>query len=221
MSQSSAKLQEPSMEEILASIRRIISDETAASDEARAAPRALREVKAQPAPAEPPAVLVAPVAVEPARDISQEAVDEILSSADGMSRLSGQEPGVLELTEAVEAPAVAAVRAMEAADVVFREPDAPAFAASPPERQEEPTHAPQPQPASDADALMSAQTTAAVSAAFDSLTNTFFARNARTIEDLVREMLRPMLKHWLDDNLPSLVERMVRAEIERVSRGGR
>ena len=44
-------------------------------------------------------------------------------------------------------------------------------------------------------------------------------KNARTLEDLVKEMLRPMLKSWLDDNLPSLVERIVRAEIERVSRG--
>ena len=43
--------------------------------------------------------------------------------------------------------------------------------------------------------------------------------NARTLEDLVKEMLRPMLKSWLDDNLPSLVERIVRDEIERVSRG--
>ena len=43
--------------------------------------------------------------------------------------------------------------------------------------------------------------------------------NARTLEDLVKEMLRPMLKNWLDDNLPQLVERIVRAEIERVSRG--
>ena len=42
---------------------------------------------------------------------------------------------------------------------------------------------------------------------------------ARTLEDLVKEMLRPMLKSWLDDNLPGLVERIVRAEIERVSRG--
>jgi cell pole-organizing protein PopZ len=39
------------------------------------------------------------------------------------------------------------------------------------------------------------------------------------VDELVREMLRPMLKAWLDDNLPSLVERLVRAEIERVSRG--
>ncbi len=43
--------------------------------------------------------------------------------------------------------------------------------------------------------------------------------NARTLDDLVEDMLRPMLKSWLDDNLPSLVERLVRAEIERVSRG--
>ena len=40
-----------------------------------------------------------------------------------------------------------------------------------------------------------------------------------SLEDLVREMLKPMLKAWLDDNLPNMVERLVRAEIERVSRG--
>ena len=41
------------------------------------------------------------------------------------------------------------------------------------------------------------------------------------IERLARESSRPMLKTWLDDNLPSMVERLVRAEIERVARGGR
>jgi cell pole-organizing protein PopZ len=41
----------------------------------------------------------------------------------------------------------------------------------------------------------------------------------RTLEDIVRELMRPMLKTWLDDNLPSMVERLVRAEIERVARG--
>jgi cell pole-organizing protein PopZ len=45
-------------------------------------------------------------------------------------------------------------------------------------------------------------------------------QNPRTLEDLVRDMLRPMLKSWLDANLPDLVERMVRAEIERLSRRG-
>ncbi len=55
--------------------------------------------------------------------------------------------------------------------------------------------------------------------AFNALAQTVLSQNARTLEDLVREMLRPMLKGWLDDNLPGMVERMVRAEIERVSRG--
>jgi cell pole-organizing protein PopZ len=67
--------------------------------------------------------------------------------------------------------------------------------------------------------LLSAETSAAVDSAFNTLAQTVLVRNARTLEDLVREMLRPMLKTWLDENLPSLVERLVRAEIERVSRG--
>jgi cell pole-organizing protein PopZ len=41
-------------------------------------------------------------------------------------------------------------------------------------------------------------------------------RAGLTLEDLVREELRPLLKAWLDSNLPLLVERIVRAEIERV-----
>ncbi len=67
--------------------------------------------------------------------------------------------------------------------------------------------------------LLSSTTTAAVDSAFNALAQTVLVHNARTLEDLVREMLRPMLKVWLDDNLPGMVERLVRAEIERVSRG--
>jgi cell pole-organizing protein PopZ len=52
------------------------------------------------------------------------------------------------------------------------------------------------------------------------LSSTVLSRNQRTLEDLVKEMLKPMLKTWLDDNLPPMVERLVRAEIERVARGG-
>jgi cell pole-organizing protein PopZ len=73
----------------------------------------------------------------------------------------------------------------------------------------------EPQPAP----ILSQRTTAAVDAAFNSLAHTVLVQNAKTLEDLVKEMLRPMLKSWLDDNLPTLVERLVRAEIERVSRG--
>ena len=67
--------------------------------------------------------------------------------------------------------------------------------------------------------LISNETIAAVDSAFSMLAHTIIGQNARTLEDLVKEMLRPMLKSWLDDNLPGLVERIVRAEIERVSRG--
>jgi cell pole-organizing protein PopZ len=58
-----------------------------------------------------------------------------------------------------------------------------------------------------------------VNNAFNMLAHTVLSNNARTLEDLVKEMLKPMLKSWLDDNLPTLVERLVRAEIERVTRG--
>jgi cell pole-organizing protein PopZ len=44
-------------------------------------------------------------------------------------------------------------------------------------------------------------------------------KHETTLEDVVRETLRPMLKSWLDENLPRLVEQMVQAEIERVARG--
>jgi uncharacterized protein len=69
------------------------------------------------------------------------------------------------------------------------------------------------------DGLLSPHTTAAVDLAFNTLAQTVLVQNSRTLEDLVREMLKPMLKAWLDDNLPGLVERLIRAEIERVSRG--
>jgi cell pole-organizing protein PopZ len=78
--------------------------------------------------------------------------------------------------------------------------------------------APREQPAMAAQ-MMSQTTASAVESAFHSLANTVLSNNARTLEDLVKEMLRPMLKSWIDDNLPGLVERIVKAEIERVSRG--
>jgi cell pole-organizing protein PopZ len=67
--------------------------------------------------------------------------------------------------------------------------------------------------------ILSRSTVSAVESAFNTLAHTVLSNNARTLEDLVKEMLRPMLKSWLDDNLPGLVERIVKAEIERVSRG--
>ena len=65
--------------------------------------------------------------------------------------------------------------------------------------------------------LISREVNNAVHAAFDALAQTVLVNNSRTLEDLVREMLQPILKVWLDDNLPGLVERLVRVEIEQIS----
>ena len=64
--------------------------------------------------------------------------------------------------------------------------------------------------------LISREANNAVQAAFNALERTI-VHNSQTLDDLVREMLRPILKVWLDDNLPGMVERLVRTEIERIS----
>ena len=66
--------------------------------------------------------------------------------------------------------------------------------------------------------LLSREATAAVGSAFNTLTETV-KKHEPSLEDVVRDTLRPMLKSWLDENLPRVVEGMVQSEIERVSRG--
>jgi cell pole-organizing protein PopZ len=69
--------------------------------------------------------------------------------------------------------------------------------------------------------LVSDATAATIAAQFESLAaSRLFGVDGR-MEDLVNELLRPMLQEWLDNNLPSIVEKLVRAEIERVARGRR
>jgi cell pole-organizing protein PopZ len=133
------------------------------------------------------------------------------------------------MTAQVEEPepeplAPAAFRTIDAhSDVVFADTPPPARDPPPPPMpsmlMDEPEEPPPPAFQEFDRALMSASTSAAVDAAFSTLAHTVLVQNARTLEDLVKEMLRPMLKSWLDNNLPGLVERIVRAEIERVSRG--
>jgi len=67
--------------------------------------------------------------------------------------------------------------------------------------------------------LLSSNSDAAISGAFNALAQAVLAQNARTLDSMLSDALRPLLKDWLDDNLPTLVERLVREEIERVSRG--
>jgi uncharacterized protein len=66
--------------------------------------------------------------------------------------------------------------------------------------------------------LLSREATAAIGSAFNTLTETV-KKHEPSLEDVVRETLRPMLKTWLDENLPRVVERMIETEIERVTRG--
>jgi cell pole-organizing protein PopZ len=72
-------------------------------------------------------------------------------------------------------------------------------------------------------AILSGNSAQAVQSAFGKLADSVLSRatNERSVEDVTRELLRVMLKQWLDDNLPSMVERLVREEIERVARSGR
>jgi cell pole-organizing protein PopZ len=68
-------------------------------------------------------------------------------------------------------------------------------------------------------AIISEQASRQVAAAFGELSEAFAARSKKTFDEMAEEMMRPMLQDWLDNNLPTLVERLVREEIERVARG--
>ncbi|WP_159008016.1 DUF2497 domain-containing protein [Bradyrhizobium sp. S69] len=257
-----AKVQEPSMEEILASIRRIIADDEAkppvadkpasppvAAKPAAAAPAVKAPVtndipppasaapKAAPAKAPPPAASAPKPVPAPAATNSQDDIDAMLAGLDEATSEAEIRPPqpdgeVFELTDemALPEPPPAFHKVDPQDDVEFSEPprrEAPRLAepsrlaepAKPAYRQ--PAFEPPPfeSPAAPVQQILSRSTVSAVESAFNSLANTVLSNNARTLEDLVKEMLRPMLKSWLDDNLPGLVERIVKAEIERVSRG--
>ena len=218
-----AKAQEPSMEEILASIRRIIADDDGAKK-----PEAKPEAKAEPKAPPPPPKPVPP----PPAAMKQDDIDAMLAGLGDPepepapptpARERAPEPDVLELTEAMQAPATPAFRTIDAQqDVVFDEASVsePPPPPPPPRAAEPPRAAPPPRPPMMAEPdIMSSATAAAVDSAFNALAHTVLVQNAKTLEDLVKEMLRPMLQHWLDNNLPTLVERLVRQEIERVARG--
>ena len=189
------------MEEILASIRRIIADD----QEAPKAPAA------KPAAAPPPPAAVAPPPPAPEPAPVEEDVLELAEVAQPVKLarpLLAEEPPEIDFREIEEDAGL-----KETVEEFTPRPPEPVFAAAP--RHSEPAR---PDPA---DALLSDASHAAVGQAFNLLAHTVLTSNSRTLEDLVREMLRPMLKNWLDDNLPTMVERLVRAEIERVARGGR
>jgi uncharacterized protein len=235
-----AKVQEPSMEEILASIRRIIADDEAkpataekpaspaAAAKEPAKPRAMKDIPpsaiapaAKPAAAKPPAP---PPAPEPPASNNQDDIDSMLASLDAATpeadiRPAQPEADVFDLTDEMALPDPPAASSFHKVDPQ----DDIEFSESAARLKRQPSYEPPPfesaAPAAPLQQMLSRSTVSAVESAFNSLANTVLSNNARTLEDLVKEMLRPMLKSWLDDNLPGLVERIVKAEIERVSRG--
>lgn len=74
-------------------------------------------------------------------------------------------------------------------------------------------------PASSRGPIISQQTGRQVAAAFGELSEAFAASRRKSFDELAEEMMRPMLQDWLDNNLPMLVEKLVREEIERIARG--
>ncbi|MFB9267374.1 PopZ family protein [Bradyrhizobium erythrophlei] len=217
-----AKVQEPSMEEILASIRRIIADDEAKPAAAEKPPvAAAAPPKVEPLPPPKPAMKDAPPPA-PAASNSQDDIDSLLASLDEATpaaevRAPQPEADVFELTDEMAlpdpAPAPSFQKVEPEDDVEFTE------SAAVRAMNRQPDYEPPAIETAPAPPIISGTTMRAVESAFNSLANTVLSNNARTLEDLVREMLRPMLKSWLDDNLPGLVERIVKAEIERVSRG--
>jgi cell pole-organizing protein PopZ len=243
------RVYEPSMEEILASIRRIIADDQSLPG------RALqREGEAN--------LRAALDGAQPKQDgstdgpangaLSQERPVFLRGTSDSAAVLY-RHPAAQALQQAAEVKAELATlasRIVPAAGVQgriaapqFAMPDTPA-----PRTAEPQTDAPAPRPVSDVletarapsppsegprtaaqkvpaaedlSNLFSEMTSKAVAEAFNQLAASRLIENDEAVKDIVRDMLRPMLKSWLDDNLPSMVDRLVRAEIERVARGAR
>lgn len=203
MAQSNAE-QEPTMEEILASIRRIINEDD--EPQAEAAPAAPQAVEPEPAPEPAPEP-------EPVFDAAPEPEPEEVHAEDDVLELTDR---VEEETEGTSPMAIADdLMILDREDDIAPEPE--------PEPEPEPVMAETPQraaPAEDDDSLLAEPAASAAAGAFAALTENLrvSSDNGQTLEGIVRELMRPMLKQWLDENLPSIVEAKVQEEIERVAR---
>lgn len=264
MATASSAQREPSMEEILASIRRIIEDSDTGQKQPEGAAAITQDVEPEPVsadvdafraelrtqPQQPRSVdlaatrptaspveqQVADTSTEQRPHISLAEVGAKLTSEDATDRpssilaSSGASADAVDTPEEVAAittqptltaeqpwgsPAnsVSVARAEVAAPVARLE--ATEIAAS---LEVEPVASVAEAPASRL-AIVSEQTSRQVAAAFGELSEAFASRSKKTFDDKAEEMLKPMLQDWLDNNLPILVERLVREEIERVARG--
>jgi cell pole-organizing protein PopZ len=226
---SGERSREPSMEDILASIRQIIAGDQPLPLSSRSSvlPPLVRPTTAPPAmfplraTLQPAARVSAQVEPPPSANPSEPAPD----LGDFEPALDFDQPPQPEPASDYATPSPIFSTAEAAASAPEMEPAPapfPRFEREPirPEPRREPVAGRQPAVTEAAsDSLMSPAAGASVMSSFNTLAATMMMQNMPPLEDIAREMLRPILKVWLDDNLPVLVERLVRAEIERVSRG--
>lgn len=251
---NSAAAQEPSMEEILASIRRIITDEEGnptSEQKSQENSDSAKEMLGNGAAETEDGLLSSsqPMSPDDLDALFAPDEDDKTVSAKGAAAETGAESSqleeasfedddeVMELTAAeIEDDETSTdddeLELIDGMDIVFDEiqdeiaVQEPVFqAALSPEPKPEPTPVVEPASApverpSDLESLISQQAATSVSESFSSLSGLLVSSQAKTMEDLLKEMLRPMLQSWLDENLPSLVEKMVAAEIRRLSGKG-
>lgn len=192
-----ANANDPSMEDILASIRRILSEEEPAA--------------AAPAPAAVPAAAEPLAAEEKPDDVLVLDPSMLVAAEDEAAPDSEPDPGAEPDQDAEPAPGAEQARDTEQASGPAALAEAPAAV--------EPFLAERAAGAR----LLAPEAEDAATVSMGNLVRTLATertllvhRGGPTIEDIVREELRPLLKQWLDAHLPDLVERLVRAEIERV-----
>ena len=186
---------EQTMDEILASIRKIIQshDEEAVASEPAPAPRAARNEPSRHA--EP----LRPNHASVLLDDDRSNLDTSELQAFRKAMAAGTLEPVLKSKPEVIQPEPAKVEVVQ--PEIIAEPRPDAALANVPER------------------LISQEPEQKVAAAFDELSTIMARGKEKKLEETTETMLRPMLQEWLDEHLPSIVERLVREEIERIARG--
>jgi cell pole-organizing protein PopZ len=196
---------EPTMEEILASIRRIISEDDKPADAAGGEVLDLQpptpvEAKAPPKPAPAPE----PVYTPPPAPVMERPAPTPPPAPAPVIEPKYEEPVEVEASF----DDVMVVEQEPAPEPVYTPPPRPVAAAI------------KPAPSS-YDSLVGEPAAAKAAGALGKLMGTMMVQSGVTLDDVVREMLKPMLKEWLDANLPQLVESEVAREIERIRRMAR
>lgn len=237
---------EPSMDEILASIRKIIENNEAQPDFAAGAqeddgfdistesdanlldhPSVLEQFhaeeyrsaavveplpRAEPVPGGQPAMSLADVAAR----VRAASDRHIAANRESLERA----PVAVEPVQREESPLVTTRMAANAGRSEPAEKIEPVEMAEPVAAADVPAAGPL-VAGRDIAALVSPAVSERVAQSFGALAEAMDAGPRRSFDEIAEEMLRPMLQDWLEDNLPTLVERLVREEIERVARGPR